>query len=91
MGREGRLVALLTPHKDERAAGSQFHPTPAARMQTAPPVRLDEHAKEPTLVSVPHPPDVAAALARVSAVVQRALERAEHGAAAQEGEQGAAS
>lgn len=77
-------MALLTPHKDERAAGSQFHPTPAARMQTAPLVRLDEHTKEPTLASVaPHPPAVAAALARLSAVVQRALERAESGTAAQ--------
>jgi len=75
-------VALLTPHKDERAAGSQFHPTPAARVQTVPPVRLDEPTTGPTLASV-HPPAVAAALARLSAVVQRALERAEYGATGQ--------
>jgi len=77
-------VALLTPHKDERAAGSQFHPTPAARVQTVSPVRLDEPTKGPMLASVAsHPPAVAAALGRLSAVVQRALERAEYGATAQ--------
>ncbi len=75
-------MALLPPHKDERAAGSQYHPTPAARMQTALPVRLDEPTTGPTLASV-HPPAVAAALARLSAVVQRALERAEYDATGQ--------
>jgi len=66
----------------ERAAGSQFHPTPAARVQTVPSVRLDEPTTGPTLASV-HPPAVAAALARLSAVVQRALERAESAATGQ--------